>query len=310
MVSKHAAGPVSKSERRMVNSMARASAPFERKSVEAATKLGFRLMRSVLYAYRRGDPTILDRVIKHFDLMVPELRDAMLMSYLTGLQIQAPPVSLSVHKQALAILRKRLEIPLDQLRELSTKFEGQAIQVLQGASDVTETKLQETLFELTKEGEHVREGVKGLRESFDNLGITPVNSFQVETIFRTQTQMAYSAGQWQTLQDPDIQEILWGYKYSTVGDDRVRDEHIGLEGVLLPKEDPFWETHWPPNGWACRCKAIPIYDPRDVVHPKPVEIDGKTIQPGPDKGFAYHPGKMFEGVVVPKKPFLTASPQR
>ncbi len=297
VVSKAAAGPVTPAERRIANSMARASAQFERKSIEAATKVGFRLMRSVLYAYRRGDPTILDRIPKNFDRMVPELRDAMLMSYLTGLQIKASPITLSVHTQAVAVLRRRLDIPMNQLKELSTKFERQAIQVLQGVSDVTETALQKTLVDLTVKGEHVREGVKGLHVAFDNLGITPVNSFQVEAIFRTQTQMAYSAGQWNTLQDPDIQEILWGYKYVTVGDDRVRDNHIGLEGTTLPKEDPFWEAHWTPNGWACRCKIIPIYESRDIVQPKAVEIDGKVVLPGPDKGFAYHPGKQFEGVI-------------
>lgn len=45
--------------------------------------------------------------------------------------------------------------------------------------------------------------------------------------------------------------------YKTVGDERVRLTHRTLEGVCLPKGDAWWNTHYPPNGWRCRCKAIP-----------------------------------------------------
>ena len=262
-----AAGPVSKAERRLANTMARETARFERKSIEAGTKLGFRLMQSVILAYRRGDPAILEVVPKRFDRMVPELRDLMVVSFLTGLQVPLPSLALSVHTKAISFLRRRLDISVALLRELSRKFELQAVQVLTKASDLTEAKLQETFLEITRKGEHVREGVKALHKTFKDVGITPVSSFQLEAIFRTQTQIAYSVGRWQTLQDPDIQEILWGYKYVTVGDDRVRDNHVGLEGTTLPKEDTFWDVHWTPNGWACRCRIIPIYESRDSVRP-------------------------------------------
>jgi hypothetical protein len=42
-------------------------------------------------------------------------------------------------------------------------------------------------------------------------------------------------------------------RYSTIGDARVRDVHRALEGVTLPKNHSFWNTHYPPNGWKCRC---------------------------------------------------------
>ena len=24
-------------------------------------------------------------------------------------------------------------------------------------------------------------------------------------------------------------------------------------GTLLPVDDPWWQTHYPPNGWGCKC---------------------------------------------------------
>ena len=42
-------------------------------------------------------------------------------------------------------------------------------------------------------------------------------------------------------------------EYVTQKDDRVRPEHRLLDGIIRPVNDPFWKTHYPPNGWRCRC---------------------------------------------------------
>ena len=43
------------------------------------------------------------------------------------------------------------------------------------------------------------------------------------------------------------------FKYNTQRDDRVRLSHQMMEGVILPKNDPYWDTHTPPLGINCRC---------------------------------------------------------
>lgn len=50
--------------------------------------------------------------------------------------------------------------------------------------------------------------------------------------------------------------VIPNLEYQTVGDDNVRDEHQLLDGVIRPLKDVFWDTHYPPNGWGCRCEAI------------------------------------------------------
>ena len=32
-----------------------------------------------------------------------------------------------------------------------------------------------------------------------------------------------------------------------------RKEHAAWDGLCLPKDDPFWDTHHPMNGWGCKC---------------------------------------------------------
>lgn len=44
--------------------------------------------------------------------------------------------------------------------------------------------------------------------------------------------------------------------YKTQLDNRVRPEHAQLNGITRPINDPFWKTHYPPNGWRCRCNVL------------------------------------------------------
>lgn len=47
------------------------------------------------------------------------------------------------------------------------------------------------------------------------------------------------------------------WEYKTVGDDKVREEHAALDGLVLLHSDPLWDKIYPPNGWNCRCYVVP-----------------------------------------------------
>ncbi len=47
-------------------------------------------------------------------------------------------------------------------------------------------------------------------------------------------------------------------QYRTAGDDKVRASHQVLHNITLPKDDPFWDLFFPPNGWRCRCTVIEV----------------------------------------------------
>lgn len=133
------------------------------------------------------------------------------------------------------------------------------------------TKINEELNTFTRD--LIREGLpvasmkQKLAARFAALGVSPTNSYQLENIARTQAQITYNAAKYKEEQEDFIQDILWGYKYVTTGDDRVRPEHAALEGTTLPKDDPFWKRYYPPNGWSCRCQVIPIFEKVKVKKP-------------------------------------------
>ena len=43
-----------------------------------------------------------------------------------------------------------------------------------------------------------------------------------------------------------------------------RHQHLAWDGLVLARDDPWWRTHYPPNGWGCQCKVIGLW-PRDLA---------------------------------------------
>jgi SPP1 gp7 family putative phage head morphogenesis protein len=301
---------VSTKERQQAELQSRDTAKLQIEGVRAAKVIANRIERSGVVALRSGRKnSIIEVVRREINALHPLVMRAMTAAHLRGVyrtDVTRPQRSISFSRktqtpnlkttfnEAISFLSDRLDVNRRDLRKLSNQYEAQALEVVRRASAKVEKQLQKTILDITDKRLHVKEAVKQLKQTFDNTGLSPRNSFELEAIFRTQTQLAYSAGRWNADKDPDIQEILWGYKYVTVGDDRVRLEHAALEGMTLEKNDPRWNTMFPPNGWACRCQAIPIFEEREIVEPPTlVEVDGKLITPGPDKGFAYNPGEIL-----------------
>lgn len=183
----------------------------------------------------------------------------------------------------------RLIQELQTIRKLFARYHPPVFQILQGASKKVNDNLRQVINDLILSGASIPEGTKVLKEAFAANGLSVKEPFKIETIFRTQAALAYSAGRWQSDNSPAIQEILWGYKYITVGDSRVRPAHRVLDGVTLPKEDEFWLYFWPPNGWNCRCSVISLFEEREVVYP-PSNWKGFAEI---DQNFAFNAGEVF-----------------
>lgn len=79
---------------------------------------------------------------------------------------------------------------------------------------------------------------------------------RLETIYRTNMKVAHVAGQYQSLIDKA--ELYPYWQYHTQEDDRVRGSHAVLNNKVFRYDDPFWDTHFPPNGWRCRCYVLSL----------------------------------------------------
>ena len=74
-------------------------------------------------------------------------------------------------------------------------------------------------------------------------------------LIRTHGFQAFEAANWRVAQEDEDTTHL---QYLATEDSHVRESHLALNGIILPKDDPFWDTHTPPWDWGCRCRIRPM----------------------------------------------------
>lgn len=74
---------------------------------------------------------------------------------------------------------------------------------------------------------------------------------KAELLLRTHGYQAYAAARYETQRETAAALPMW--QYMTVGDGNVRDDHAALDGKVFPADDPFWDDHYPPWDYGCRC---------------------------------------------------------
>lgn len=118
--------------------------------------------------------------------------------------------------------------------------------------------------------------------------------YRLDNIFRTNIMSGYNRGRYQ--QQTDTKADLPYWMYDAVNDSRVRPAHHAMDGTILPADDPWWDTHYPPNGYRCRCIVISLTEKQAVrrggVTPYPNADESK-----PDDGWDYCVGKDYTGSV-------------
>ena len=101
-----------------------------------------------------------------------------------------------------------------------------------------------------------------------------IHGFQAYAVARHQQQM-------------ETADIFPYWKYVTVGDARVRPAHAALDGKVLRADDEWWQTHYPPWDWGCRC-IVEQLDEEDAMAAG--VTDGKQMPTlGRSDTFAFDP---------------------
>lgn len=74
---------------------------------------------------------------------------------------------------------------------------------------------------------------------------------RLATIYDSNLRSARAAGQWTRIQRTKAVRPYLLYQLGP--SERHRATHVAKKGLVLPVDDPFWLTWYPPNGWRCRC---------------------------------------------------------
>lgn len=129
---------------------------------------------------------------------------------------------------------------------------------------------------------------------------------RLRTIFDTNMRTARAAGQWERIQRTKQTMPYLMYELGPSREHRV--EHVKWARLCLPVDHPFWQTHFAPNGWGCKCTIRQVsrgeyaqLAAQGTIHTEAPEIrtvrwvnkrtgEEEDVPEGIDPGWNYNPG--------------------
>ncbi len=122
--------------------------------------------------------------------------------------------------------------------------------------------------------------------------VTLGSPYRLKNIYTTNLNVAYSRGNYQGMIANTVNRPYW--MYEAVMDNNTRPNHAKLNGKVFRFDDPIWETHYPPNGWGCRCSVRALDD--DDLNEMNLNVSSGNDFDNVikiDRGWDYNPGKDF-----------------
>jgi hypothetical protein len=207
--------------------------------------------------------------------------------------------------EQIEFLRRKLNLPSETWRDIQRAAHDRAF-VVAGATKA------DLLHDLRKAVDKAVQGgsIGEFRKNFAEIvakhgwtgwtgeGTKAGEAWRTRVIYQTNLMTSYAAGRRAQLLDPDLvkRRPFWRYVHNdSVTHPRPHHKRWGDMRLTLRHDDPFWNTHFPPNGWGCKCRVVAVAAPSDgdaTVPPEGwAEADPATGAPvGIDEGWDYAPG--------------------
>lgn len=217
-------------------------------------------------------------------------------------------------KEANDFFRDKIKLPTSGYTDIWEKQHAKAFVVAGAQSDA----LLEDIYNAIQDAKQNGGGYADFKARFEDIATNHGWSYngtpgwRSRVIYHTNITQAYNAGRYAQMQSVKHLRPFWEYRHTTIENPRLH--HKELDGLILPADDSFWDTHFPQNGWGCNCKVYSLSRPEAKrawkkrgktgpdTAPKIVWKDqtvGKTgsnprtvsTPEGIDPGFAYNVGK-------------------
>jgi SPP1 gp7 family putative phage head morphogenesis protein len=192
-------------------------------------------------------------------------------------------------KEALEYFRKKKLAPDLDLAEVWGEEHDLAFTVAGVADEDLLAELQRAIDKAIEKGVTFREFANQLDEVLVTLGWARPDKAspprRLKTVYETNMRVARAAGQWDRITRTAENGRAY-LEYSLGPAVHHRPEHEAWAGTVLRYDDAWWSSHFPPNGYGCKCRVRQISDR---------EAERKGISEAapagePDPGWERNPG--------------------
>lgn len=170
--------------------------------------------------------------------------------------------------EAIDYFKKKVPTATLHWDDLEKEMHSRAFAVAGLTEEGLLTNIQDTL------AKAMRDGMK-IEDFVDQYKDTIKRAWHAETVFYTNIADAFGAGRWIEFHQPEVDAIIAAYRY--IAHPGARPLHAAMGGRIYAKDDPCWQTWWPPNDYNCHCDVLALYkadNPRLTAarppeHPRP-----------------------------------------
>lgn len=212
--------------------------------------------------------------------------------------------------EQIAFLRDKLDIPTERWTDVWQSAHDRGFMVAGAMGEDLLKDLHAAVLKAIEQGTTLAQ----FREDFDGIvakhgwtgwtgeGSEAGRAWRTRVIYETNIRTSYAAGRYQQLQAIKSRRPYWRYRHNDTVT-HPREQHQAWDGLIIRADDPWWQTHYPPNGWGCRCYVESLAD-RDL---RRLGLDGPNDAPddgvdpdtgmpvGVDPGWGYAPGASLSG---------------
>ncbi len=214
-------------------------------------------------------------------------------------------------KEAIAFLLNKKQVPTERWDQMLGEAHAKAFTVAGATKADLLNDLNTAVSEAIKNGQSFNQFRQKFAEITNKHGwsYNGKEGWRARVIYDNNMRTARMAGRWQQIQA--TKKTRPYLVYMTVRDERVRDDHRSWHAVALPVDHPWWNTHYPPNDYGCRCYVIsanermlkrmgievseaPEIKLTERINPKTGEVYGEYPE-GVGVGWNYNVGKAWLG---------------
>jgi len=211
------------------------------------------------------------------------------------------------NRQAIEFFRQKTTLPTHTWKDLDGAMHARAFVVAGATRDDLLADLRSAIDKAIAKGTTLQEFRKDFDATVAKTGwaYNGNRNWRTRVIYETNLRTAMAVGRHKQMSEPALvsRRPFWRYRH----DDAVanpRPHHQAWDGTVLRHDDPWWKTHYPPNGWGCRC-YVQSLGPRDLARAGKIDAEGNPrpdeaptppeSTKGIDKGWDHNPGEAAQG---------------
>lgn len=170
---------------------------------------------------------------------------------------------------------KKLNLPTNSYLDVLGEEHDYFFMVAGANRNEVLTAFREAVDEAIQNGETL----EGFRKRFDEIVANTGwqynggRNWRTRIIYDTNVYGAYNRGRLK--QHLDLADVLPYWEYHHHDNEHPREEHITLDGTILPATAPFWRYYYPIKAYGCHC-TVSAHDEDDLAEM------GKTVSQSPE----------------------------